>query len=316
MSEGASSGISTTCTKTEPWEPHLLHHCSFKNFAKQLDVHTFTGKTWLVRRALWHMFETPLPPEWSEHLDVDGSKLYFFDGLTGESSWNHPWATLFKRWLDEVESWPEDSSPEEVFQRCDGYMQREQAAAATALNHWSGPYQVQDAACLNVPDSMDSEVFYFNGTTGESCWVDPRTSLEFMLLQQHDLVSKVLADHEQLSKRASSAFTPDGSDSNSDSDVAGDGSASYHDQPVSSYRIVCPAPRDHMGRPSLSLPLSRHSPLVNVTEASPRSCRSLLRAPQIPGGDDSVRSHISYCSAFSTFSEDFLGMGSPVGTVH
>lgn len=314
MSDRASSGCSTTCTKTEPWEPQVLQHCSFKNFAKQLCVHTFTGKTMLVRRALWRMFKTPLPPEWSEHLDAGDSELYFFNGLTGQSSCNHPWSTLFKRLLDEVESWPAGSSPEEVFRRCDGYMQREQAAAAAALSHWTGPYQMQEAACLDVPDGMDFEVFYFNATTGESSWVDPRMSLEFILLQQHDLLRKVLADHEQLGKRASPALDPDGSDS--DSDSSEHCLAASHDQRASMYKIVCPAPTEPLDKPPLSLPLGRQSPSARVTEASPRSCMSFLKAPRTPIGEDSVRSHISYRSAFSTCSEDFLGIGSPVGTVH
>lgn len=294
----------------------MLQHCSFKNFAKQLNVHTFTGKTMLVRRALWRMFKTPLPPEWSEHLDADGSELYFFNGLTGESSWYHPWSTLFKRLLDEVESWPAGSSPEEVFRRCDDYMQQEQAAAAAALSLWSGPYQMQEATCLDVPDGMDFEVFYFNATTGESSWVDPRMTLEFVLLQQHDLVSKLLGDHEQLGKCASPAFDPDGSDYDSDSDSLEHCSAASHYQRASMYKIVCPAPTEPSDKASLSLPLGRHSPSAPVTEASPGSCMSFLKAPRTPIGEDSVRSHISYRSAFSTFSEDFLGIGSPVGTVH
>jgi len=298
----------------------VLQNCSLKDFAKLLNVHTLKGKSTLVRRALRHMLKTPLPPEWSEHLEAGSSKLYFFNGLTGESSWAHPWSTLFKRWLDEVESWPEDWSPEDVFRNCDDYMQREQAAAAMALSHWSGPYQLQEAASLTTPDDIDSEVFYFNSASGESSWVDPRMSSEFTLLQQHGLVSKVLADHVQLCSASPHAATSDTSDSDSDSEaysaVSGHGSATFHERPDNEYKILCQTPTEPLGKPSLFLPLSRRSPLAHGKEASPRSCRSFLKAPRTPIGDDSVRSHISYCSAFSTFQEDFLGMGSPVGKVH
>merc|ERR1712023_192190 len=105
-----------------------------------------------------------------------------------------------------------------------------------------------ESASLTPPGDIDSEVFYFNSASGESSWVDPRMSSEFTLLQQHGLVSKVLADHVQLCSASPHAATCDTSDSDSDSDseaysdVSGHGSAPFHERSDSEYKILCQTP--------------------------------------------------------------------------
>ncbi|CAJ1342882.1 unnamed protein product [Effrenium voratum] len=77
--------------------PHVqaLRYCNFEDFLEHLNInHTSPGG--MAMAAAQHMFSAPLPPQWSEQIDENSSRVYFFNRATGESLWTHPQKTIFE----------------------------------------------------------------------------------------------------------------------------------------------------------------------------------------------------------------------------
>ncbi|CAJ1416714.1 unnamed protein product [Effrenium voratum] len=46
---------------------------------------------WVVQQA----FHAPLPASWTEHVD-DENRVYYYNYVTGESTWNHPMDSVYR----------------------------------------------------------------------------------------------------------------------------------------------------------------------------------------------------------------------------
>jgi len=288
----------------------------FKDFANQLGLQRSKDQNSLPWRVAHHMFALALPPEWSEHLEPASSKAYFFNGLTGETCWTHPVAAIFKSVLEEVASWRPEASADEVVQSCESYLRRSQAAAVQALSQWSGPHHFIPGP-EDTLDDREADHFYFNHSTEESSWVDPKLSLEFALQQQHNLLCLCIAEHAQGAEGLPvSLRSVLDSESCTECDSISDGGQS----PV--IRVHPPTAATSR-RPQLLLPLAQRelrqgstsiseaSPLHKLraqgspmSEASPCRGKMLLQVPHPCVGDESVKSFMSYCSAFSEISDE------------
>jgi len=166
------------------------------------------------------------------------------------------------------------------------------------------------------PYDVESDRYYFfNSATGESRWVDPRMSMEFSLMQRHELLCQCMDDQKYLLQSAPEASSR---------------SLEPHRELPTSPIIPVLSPEYHpkearqTTRPAAPLlPLSRRSigfvPANSEAQASPGSRPlSLLKVAASPGsrstprgfpgfffaevGDETVRSTLSFCSACSTSS--------------
>lgn len=247
---------------------------------------------WLDELAR-QMLKQPLPPGWSEELGYQG-QTYFFHKVTGDTSSSHPQLGLFRSIIEEAMSWPADATREDVAKRCQQRLDLAYQTAKEELAQWSGPYCMEagrrtDRPMLGV-DFRD--LYYYNESTGESSWVDPRAALQFDLQQRRQLTYLCLALYRPSSQ-------PNCSQASS---ACGTG-----DTPQ--IQVIAPSEpqeRSACAKPALLLPLRRrerrerrdsHQLEAKLQPTSP--CRSSTRV-----GDDSCRSHASYYSATSTCSDE------------
>jgi len=96
---------------------------------------------------------------------------------------------LFRSIIEEAMSWPADATREDIAKRCQEQLELAYRAAKEELAQWSGPYCMEagrrtDRPMLGV-DFRD--LYYYNESTGESSWVDPRAALQFDLQQRRQL---------------------------------------------------------------------------------------------------------------------------------
>eukprot|EP00435_Cladocopium_sp_Y103_P017709 s2229_g4.t1 len=133
-------------------------------------------------------------PAKSEELGYQG-QTYFFHKVTGDTSSSHPQLALFREIIEEAMSWPADATREDVAKRCQQQLDLAYGRAKEELAQWSGPYCMEagrrtDRQMLGV-DFRD--LYYYNESTGESSWVDPRAALQFDLQQRRQLTYLCLA---------------------------------------------------------------------------------------------------------------------------
>jgi len=234
---------------------------------------------WL-QEVMRQMFKLPLPPGWSEEVGYKGQS-YFFHKPTGDTSSSHPQLALFKAIVQEALSWP-DGSREEVAKCCQEQMERAHAQALKELSEWSGPYCME--AGLRPDRSLHSvdfrDLYYYNENTGESSWVDPRTSLQFELQQRRQLIYLCLA-----------LYQPKVPSDAPEEQTSGTCLASDAKTPTPQIQVIAPDSR----APTLTLPVPRRG---NLQCLSPETSPTRHVRP-----DDSCRSHASYYSATSTSDE-------------
>eukprot|EP00928_Gymnodinium_smaydae_P071965 TRINITY_DN55420_c0_g1_i1.p1 TRINITY_DN55420_c0_g1~~TRINITY_DN55420_c0_g1_i1.p1 ORF type:complete len:360 (+),score=90.97 TRINITY_DN55420_c0_g1_i1:40-1080(+) len=180
-------------------EAQGLLRCDFGDFERSLlpsdpGSHERGG---LLSAALRLMFETPLPPGWAEHVDEPNSRIYFFNALTGESSWAHPQEALFRELIEEVSTWRPDFPVRCVCALRDAHLTAARDQATQTMASWS--------TCLaQETDRAEPTKYFFNSVTQESTWQDPRESVEFALWQRGAILSGCVDYHAaQLEEDAS-----------------------------------------------------------------------------------------------------------------
>lgn len=195
-------------------EEKVLQYCDFRDFLRFLGIDPRVDASGLVMVAAHHMFASALPPHWSEHIDESSSRVYFFNKLTGESAWSHPQEALFRELIDEVRCWRPDECIETVFARSDAHLRQAHARAVESMSQWSGPYDAPQGPEEAPEFGGESSQFFYNATTGESRWSDPRQSVEFDLRQCHSILSECVAGHTQTLAKMSSndELSSDGED--------------------------------------------------------------------------------------------------------
>lgn len=280
---GNAAVVATSAERVDTEEAgqatEVLRYCDFRDFIRHLGIDPLVDASGLVMVAAHDMFAAPLPPHWSEQIDESSSRVYFFNTVTGDSMWMHPQEALYRELIADVRSWRPDEPLEDIFARSDAHLRRAQQQAVEAIAQWSAfdvPQGPEEA-----PEFGDMSQFYFNSTTGESRWADPRQSVEFDLRQRHSILCKCIAAHSQVLARMGS------SDSSDAEEVR---------QPGSNVQTLVQTLLESLG--TLPLP-TRQSAMPPTDVAPPQGVR---RPSNLPAGDETVRSSISYFSARSTTS--------------
>ncbi|CAE7850573.1 CEP164 [Symbiodinium necroappetens] len=112
---------------------------------------------WVAREA----FEAPLPASWSEHLDQE-RRIYFFNQVTQQSSWNHPMDEVFRDLIHLIKSVRRLDPPEaSVVEAVQTHLQSCHDRASAALEGWSGPYAAEDGE------------YFYHAEQGASTWHNP-----------------------------------------------------------------------------------------------------------------------------------------------
>jgi len=108
-------------------------------------------------------YEMPLPPRWTEQVDVRGF-VYFSHALQSEATWEHPLLDAFRETMEFArKAIDSKKSLDEAASTVSTHLQTVQDKAVKQLNEWSGPYKTGD----------NNDEFFFNESTGQSSWVSP-----------------------------------------------------------------------------------------------------------------------------------------------
>jgi len=263
-----------------------LRYCNFEDFIGLLGIDQAEEPNNVVTTAAQHMFAAPLPPQWSEQVDEASSRVYFFNRSTGESLWMHPQETIFKEIIEEVRAWRREDSIDVIFARADEHLRAASRRAVEALEQWSSydaPQGPEDSPEFSS-GGEGAQCFYFNATTGDSSWADPRQPVEFDLRQRHTILGECISAFKVL------ALPSDSSDVESS---ALDASFSLKSRQPTADGAGVQAFVQNLGEllGTLSLPLRQvATPLDAIPPARPTG---------LPTGDDTVRSSVSYFSARS-----------------
>lgn len=260
-------------------EYNVLRYCEFRDFLGHLRIEPSADPSGLVMVAAQAMYQSPLPPNWSEHVDEASSRIYFFNKLAGESAWSHPQDGLFRELISEVSSWDAGESIESVVMRNDTHLRSAHVRAAECINQWSGPYAVNQAP-EEEREHGETMRFYYNSVTAESCWADPRQALEFDLRQRHSILSECLRHHMQLVAKMDSSDTSDGDDGRG-------------------LQAMVQDLWESLGTLPLPLPARQsENPPADVTPPNGAARGNAC----LPTGEDTVRSSMSFLTARSTAS--------------
>jgi len=263
-------------------QDQVLRYCDFRDFIRHLGVDPRVDASGIVMVAAHHMFAAPLPPDWSEQIDDESSRVYFFNRLSGESLWVHPQAELYRDLIEEIRCWAPDEPVEAIFQRADAYLRQAHKQGAEVVAEWSAfdaPQGPEDQS----PEAGEAAQFFFNAATGESRWTDPRESVEFDLKLRHSILCECIAAHTQTLARMAKGVS-------SDSSEGEDGRGHDH-----SVQALVQNLWESLG--TLPLPARRDAAL-RLDASPPTSARPL----HLPAGDDTVRSSVSYLTARSSAS--------------
>mmetsp|Transcript_13306 Transcript_13306/g.35684 ORF Transcript_13306/g.35684 Transcript_13306/m.35684 type:complete len:327 (-) Transcript_13306:128-1108(-) len=282
-----TSSVATAAPQQDGAGTQVLRYCDFRDFVQHLGIDPLVDASGLVMVAAHQMFSAPLPPQWSEHIDEASSRVYFFDALTGESLWIHPQETIFREIVDEVRSWRPDESVEKVFEKSTAHLQQAYGRAIEVISQWSGPYDAPQGPEDAPEFSEGNAQFYFNASTGESRWSDPRAPVEHDLRQRHSIICECMAAHTQnLAK-----MSPISGDSPLDDDS--------ERRPASAQAFV---QNLWASLGSLPLPSRAVDPGADPQLPSDATPPSVRRPGYLPEGNDTVRSSMTYLTARSTTS--------------
>eukprot|EP00913_Durusdinium_trenchii_P011887 g11165.t1 len=175
----------------------------------EAELNLLTGATDGWQKTLAQgMLELPLPPDWKKKQGYKG-RPYYFHRLTGDTSSSHPQLTLFKSIMEEVTSWPPDGAPQELarlwarttgshgfitLRRSERHLRTAHVAALKVLSQWSGPHCMEGGSRPDRPLPVDvRDVYFYNCSTRETSWVDPRGPLQFDLQQRQELLNTAMA---------------------------------------------------------------------------------------------------------------------------
>lgn len=277
--EGSSTREASSTPVATAVSPVVLRYCDFRDFIQHLAIDPVADGSGLVMVAAHQMFAAALPPQWTEQVDGASARVYFFKQDSGESLWMHPHATLFKELIEEVRSWRPDEPAEAIFARSDGHLRRAHRRAVEVISQWSafdlpeGPEEAPETGDVSRPTQ-----FYFNSSTGESSWTDPRETVECDLRQRHSILCECIAAHTQGLSRLHSPSDSSAEENENEEDF------------VKNLRQL-------LGQ--LPLPLGRSESTPPNIAAAPRQ---EIRPSHLPAGDDTSRSCMSYLTARSTSS--------------
>mmetsp|Transcript_111647 Transcript_111647/g.249161 ORF Transcript_111647/g.249161 Transcript_111647/m.249161 type:complete len:337 (-) Transcript_111647:200-1210(-) len=282
-----------------------LRYSDFQDFVAYLGASLEAAEEGsLVMVAANQAFTMALPPNWTEQVEEDTMRIYFYNAVTDESRWTHPQDSAFREVVQEVRQWPPEAPAEQVVAAIDTHLRDFREKVVVALEPWSGPYYMTQAAEGGSPEltsegGQESE-YYFNTRTGESCWEHPAKSWEYELYTRYLLLYRCLLARERRGagpQEGSEAGSSDGEMSDDPDGGVSDGrffgvTALAHSF-LGSLRLQLPQPdisSPPMNRPSglLDPALSMRSDMSFLTarsdglESSPRRSPTPTRAATTP----------------------------------
>merc|ERR1719440_2298199 len=151
-------------------------------YVKGLDIDPVkeSDMLWIAEEA----FNAPLPPNWSEHFDDQG-RVYFHNGATGESAWQHPMDDMFRQ----VVEYYRRVCREGGFWYVEDEIAELEENIREGLSDW-----------MELFDEL-GEKFYYNRSTAESTFDDPRVAVYHNLYARIKMVAK-MKEHLPLLARA------------------------------------------------------------------------------------------------------------------
>jgi len=170
-------------------DQELLQYCDFGDFLKNLSIDRRKETGSLAIVAAQHMFSSPLPPDWTEQIEENSGRVYFWNAVTGESGWLHPQEKLFKSIIAEVRKWPDTDGPDAIQSKGDQFIKDAYRDALADIGNWTAYAAGEDETA-----SVGSQ-YYYNSATEQTSWTDPRKAMQFDLWQRHSLLSKIIDDH-------------------------------------------------------------------------------------------------------------------------
>jgi len=129
-------------------------------------------------------YDMPLPPRWSEQVDVRGF-VYFAHASRTEATWEHPLLAAFRETLAVAGSIIDNDKPlDQAAAAVEAHLRSVQQRAAEHLADWTGPH---------CPDGGNSEEeFFHNLATGESSWENPLEAWQYELHVRYWLLVQLL----------------------------------------------------------------------------------------------------------------------------
>lgn len=150
--------------------------------------------------AAHQAFAAPLPPNWSEQVEQDTMRIYFYNAVTDESRWAHPQDAPFREIIEEVREWSPDIPTEAVVEFIDAHLRAFRERAVASLEPWSGPYMAPAAESspeLTAAEGGPEAEYYFNARTHDSCWEHPAMVWEYELYTRYLILYKCLVAHDR-----------------------------------------------------------------------------------------------------------------------
>lgn len=131
-------------------------------------------------------YDMPLPPKWTEQVDVRGY-VYFSNALRTEAVWEHPLRSDFKETIDFASGLIDGAGLAEAAASVRDHLKEVQDRAAHQLKDWTGPHCPEDGG----------DEFFYNTATDESSWESPLEAWQYELHARYWLLVQLL---EQMHK--------------------------------------------------------------------------------------------------------------------
>lgn len=136
-------------------------------------------------------YEMPLPPRYSEQVDVRGF-VYFSSAVLTEAMWQHPLLPAYRETLEFArQQTPKtliSGQLEDVAEAVRRHLEEVQARAAKQLQEWTGPHAAEDY----------TDEFFYNEVTEESSWESPLEMWQYNIHARYWLLVQLMQKlHEQ-----------------------------------------------------------------------------------------------------------------------
>jgi len=145
---------------------------------------------WVVHEA----FNAPLPGNAAEYTNEEG-RVYYFNEVTGQSSWEHPLDQVYRECLELVKRVRTEapSAPEEQRKAIvRDHLQEVHGKALVALEGWCGPYPSEQGE------------YYHNEVLQVSSWESPVAEREKELEIRHAVLCRCLLPEKALRSSSTS----------------------------------------------------------------------------------------------------------------
>jgi len=148
---------------------------------------------WVAHEA----FNATLPANYAEYTNEEG-RVYYFNEVSGQSSWEHPLDQVYRETLELVKRVKTEAprAPEEQREAIvRDHLQQIHKRALIGLEGWSGPY------------ASEQGEYYHNATLQVSSWESPTNEWENELELRHGVLCRCLLS-EQVTRASGSKSSP------------------------------------------------------------------------------------------------------------